>query len=73
MEKPDNQSDNHWSLLQSVLLPFFLQWKQPKAPPLPGSESEAHDIEYLLSSSQVGGKSCQVHVAIGSTYVRPGL
>ena len=65
MEKQDKQSNSHWNLLKSVLSPFFSETANevPKAPPLPGSESEAHDIEYLLS--QGGGKSCQVHVATG--------
>ncbi len=67
MEKTDNPSGSHWSLLGSLLSPFFAAATEgiSKAYSLPGSEKEAHDIEYLLSSSQVGGESCQVDVAIG--------
>ena len=67
MERSDHQKSNHWGFLGSLLEPFFSTPTKGVAMvhSLPGSESEGHDIEYLLSSCQVGGDVCQVEVAMG--------
>jgi CHAT domain-containing protein/tetratricopeptide (TPR) repeat protein len=70
MEKPEQSTnDSHWNLLKSVLSPFIKTVTEAtvqKAHPLPESATEANDIEYLLSSIKVDGKSCPVHMFIGN-------
>jgi CHAT domain-containing protein len=60
-------SGNYWGLLGSLLSPFFSTASEGicRVHSLAGSEEEAYDIKYLLSSSQISGEPCQIDVALG--------
>ena len=66
LERATDESDSHWSLLSLLLSSVFSESTSvSKVTSLPNSESEAHEIEHLLTSSPVVSDACQVHVSIG--------
>ena len=67
LEKP-LETESIWSQLSSTLTSFFSKpTPETTASPLPGSESEANDIEYLLSSAHSGKLHIQLAVGDDAT------
>ena len=61
--KSEPEASSHWNSLGSLFSSFFNPTNKTeikKATPLPASEEEAHDIEYLLSSTKIGKEPCQI-------------
>ncbi len=67
LEKPET-AESIWSqLVNSTLNSFFSKPTPSTALPLPGSESEANDIEYLLSSAHSGKLHIQLSAGDDAT------